>query len=126
MECGYFTLGETDAETVCKTWDFAPLRDDAITAMRWAIDRVKAGVYWPPTPKDAWTRDYGSLFLESPEQSVNPGWISDQEARISSVTPAAAHGDVRPPCLGVGGRVSSRAAEKNASPSPTERYSTAG
>ena len=99
IECGYFTLGKTDVETVCNTWDLAPLRDDAITAMRWVIDRVKAGVYWPPTPKDAWSRDYGSLFLESPEQSVSPGWISDQEARISSVTPAAAHGDVRLPRL---------------------------
>jgi hypothetical protein len=45
-ECGYFVLGETEAETVCKAWDFAPLRDDAVAAVRWVIGRVKAGVYW--------------------------------------------------------------------------------
>jgi ATP-dependent helicase/nuclease subunit B len=84
VECGYFALGETEAETVCKTWDFAPLRDDAVAAMRWVIDRVKAGVYWPPAPKDAWARDYGSLFLESPAQSVSPDWISDQASRLAS------------------------------------------
>ena len=81
-ECGYFVLGETETETVCKTWDFAPCRDDAVTTLRWVIDRVKAGIYWPPTPRDAWQRDYSSLFLETPEQSVSPDWVSDQKARF--------------------------------------------
>jgi ATP-dependent helicase/nuclease subunit B len=76
VECGYFVLGETEAETVCKTWDFDGVRDDAVSAVRWVIDRVKAGIYWPPSPKAAWERDYGSLFLESPEQSVSPEWIA--------------------------------------------------
>ena len=97
VECGYFVLGETESETVCKSWDFESCRDDAVAAIRWVLGRVKAGIYWPPEPKDAWARDYGSLFLESPGQSVSPEWISDQEARLSSVTTATAHGDIRPP-----------------------------
>ena len=76
VECGYVVLGETETETVCKAWAFEPTRDAAVTAIRWVIDHVKAGVYWPPTPKDAWERDYGSLFLETPEQSVSPDWIA--------------------------------------------------
>ena len=89
VECGYFVLGETEAETVCKTWDFEPCRDDAAEAVRWVIGRVKAGIYWPPAPKDAWARDYGALFLESPGQSVSPDWIRDQEKRLAFVGQAS-------------------------------------
>ncbi len=97
-ECGYFVLGETEAETACKAWDFAPLRDDAVAAVRWVIGRVKAGVYWPPTPKDAWARDYGSLFLDSPELSVSPAWIADQERRLSGDRSVPAPGDCGQAC----------------------------
>jgi ATP-dependent helicase/nuclease subunit B len=83
VECGYFVLGETEAETVCKAWTFEPARDDAVAAVRWVIDRIQAGIYWPPTPKDAWARDYESLFLEHPEQSVSSDWIRGQEARLA-------------------------------------------
>ena len=83
VECGYFTLGETEAETVCQTWDFSACRDEAVEAVRWVISRVKKGIYWPPSPKEAWARDYGSLILESPEQSVAPDWIADQAARLA-------------------------------------------
>ncbi len=87
VECGYFVLGETEAETVCKAWEFTTCRDDAVTAVRWVIDRVQAGIYWPPTPRAVWERDYGTLFLETPEQSVSPGWISDQESRLAKGGP---------------------------------------
>ncbi len=83
VECGYFVLGETEAETVCRAWNFEPARDDAVAAVRWVIDRVRAGIYWPPAPKDLWARDYGSLFLEAPAQSIGPDWTSDQEARLA-------------------------------------------
>jgi ATP-dependent helicase/nuclease subunit B len=83
-ECGYLVLGETEAETVCRTWDFQACRDEAISALRWAIDRVRAGLFWPPTPGDAWARDYASLFLDRPEQSVSRDWIADQEARLKA------------------------------------------
>ncbi|MEI7899862.1 MAG: PD-(D/E)XK nuclease family protein [bacterium] len=81
VECGFFVLGETEAETTCKTWNFESTRDDAVTAIRWVIDRVSAGIYWPPTAQDAWKRDYASLFLETPGQSISLDWIRDQEAR---------------------------------------------
>ena len=84
VECGYLVLGETAAETVCRTWCFDTCRDEAVHAMRWVIDRVKAGIFWPPTPGEAWARDYGSLFLERPEQSIAQDWIADQEARLAA------------------------------------------
>jgi ATP-dependent helicase/nuclease subunit B len=83
VECGYFVLGETEAETVCKAWNFDSARDDAVAAVRWAVGRIQAGLYWPPTPKDAWERDYESLFLEHPEQSVSSDWIRSQEALLA-------------------------------------------
>ena len=82
-ECGYFVLGETETETVCKTWDFVPLRDSAIAAMRHVIACVTAGIYWPPSSKDIWERDFGSLFLDSPVQSIDATWIDDQTARLN-------------------------------------------
>ena len=83
VECGYFVLGETEAETVCKAWDFVAVRDDAVTAVRRVIDCVRSGIHWPPSPKGIWERDYGSLFLEHPEQSLSLGWIRDQESRLA-------------------------------------------
>lgn len=84
VDCGYIVLGETESETVCTAWDFAGCRDSAATAVRWVIDCVKAGRYWPPASSDEWARDFGSLFLESPEASVSLSWIADQEARLAA------------------------------------------
>ncbi|MDD4017217.1 MAG: PD-(D/E)XK nuclease family protein [Kiritimatiellae bacterium] len=83
VECGYFVVAETLEDTICTAWDLAPFRDDAVAAMRWVIGRMQAGIYWPPTPRDEWARDYASLFLETPGQSINRDWIADQEARLA-------------------------------------------
>jgi len=81
-ECGYFVLGETEAETVCRTWDFSSLRESAIDTLRHAIMRIRAGIFWPPSPKNIWERDYAALFLDSPEQSIASEWIDDQKSRL--------------------------------------------
>jgi ATP-dependent helicase/nuclease subunit B len=83
VACGYFVLGETEAETVCQTWSFDPLRDEAVAAARRVIDGVRAGVFWPPSPKAVWSRDYASLFLEGPENEIAPEWLADQAARLA-------------------------------------------
>lgn len=83
VACGYFVLGETEEETVCRTWDFSGCRDEAAEAVRGVIDRVRAGLFWPPSPKDEWARDYATLFLESPEASVSRDWIADQQRRLA-------------------------------------------
>jgi ATP-dependent helicase/nuclease subunit B len=82
VACGYFVVGETEGETTCQTWDFSSCRNEAATAVRWVIDRIRAGLFWPPSPKGEWVRDYGTLFLETPEQSVSRNWIADQEKRL--------------------------------------------
>lgn len=83
VACGYFTLGETPADTLCQTWDPAPGRDAAIASARWVIRRVTDGIFWPPSPNDAWARDYASLFLDTPEQSLSPAWLADQRQRLA-------------------------------------------
>ena len=83
IACGYFTLGETEAETVCKTWDFSPYQDAAVACVRCVIERVKAGIFWPPSRKQAWAWDFASLFMDSPEASIDAAWICDQEARLA-------------------------------------------
>jgi len=83
VTCGYFVLGETEAETVCQTWSFDNLRDEAAAAADRVIDGVRAGLFWPPSPQAVWARDYASLFLEGPENEVGTAWIADQQARRS-------------------------------------------
>ena len=89
VECGYFTLGETEAETVCAIWNFAPVREASIAYLHRLTDRLKAGVFWPPSRKQEWSRDYAPLFLETPEKSVGLDWIRDQEAHLSSAAGGA-------------------------------------
>ena len=81
VACGYFALGATADETLCAAWDLAPLRDAAIDCVRRLADGLRDGVFWPPSRRQVWSRDFASLFLETPEKSVSPDWISDQEKR---------------------------------------------
>ena len=83
VECGYFALGETEAETASRTWNLEPVCDSAMDAARRVISGVQSGIFWPPAPNEAWARDYGALFLESPERSISPDWIADQSARLA-------------------------------------------
>ena len=83
VECGYFVLGETAEETRCVTWDFSGYRDQAFNTIQRAVERLQAGLYWPPSPRDVWAYDFASLILESPEQSISLAWLEDQKARLA-------------------------------------------
>jgi len=89
IECGYFALGETAEETLCAAWNLSPLRDSAIACVRRLADDLKAGIFWPPSRRQVWSRDFASLFLESPEKSVSLDWIRDQESRRASAAGGA-------------------------------------
>lgn len=82
IECGYFVIGETAEETQCVTWDFTEYQQVAQETADWVVNRLRAGIFWPPSPKEVWARDYTSLFLESPEKSLASKWIDDQEKRL--------------------------------------------
>jgi hypothetical protein len=83
VECGYFVLGETADETRCVTWDFSGYRDHAYNTVQRAAERLQAGLYWPPSPRNVWSYDFASLILESPEQSLSRAWLDDQKARLA-------------------------------------------
>jgi hypothetical protein len=83
VECGYFVLGETAAGTQVKAWDFSALCGSAGETARHAIRRIQAGIFWPP--QDI-AREFHPLFLDpqTPEASLSPGWLADQQKRIAS------------------------------------------
>ncbi|MEI6647543.1 MAG: PD-(D/E)XK nuclease family protein [bacterium] len=83
VECGYFVLGETADETRCVTWDFSGYRDHAFNTIQRTVERLQAGLYWPPSPRDVWAYDFASLILESPEQSLSLAWLEDQKVRLA-------------------------------------------
>ena len=79
-ECGYFVLGDTAAETRVKAWDFTPLRANAEDTARRVIQRIRAGIHWPP---QAIAPEFLPLFLDphTPEASLSPEWVAEQKSR---------------------------------------------
>lgn len=84
VECGYFVLGETDVDTGCRAWEFAELQDTARATLRRAVDDIRAGIFWPPSPRREWQRDYAALFLDDPETGLSAAWIADQQRRFGA------------------------------------------
>ena len=80
VECGYFVLGETAADTRVAAWDFSGLLDTAEATARHVIRRVQAGIFWPP--QDI-APDYLPLLLDpnTPGASLSPRWLDDQRER---------------------------------------------
>lgn len=71
-----------DADSPMVLMDFA---DTALETARAAVSAMKAGVYWPPSPQDAWKSPYSgfaSLFMFSPEADLPRDWIAEQEERL--------------------------------------------
>lgn len=78
----YCVLGKT-AET---TGFSEPLssdawQPDAEKLVRRLLAEIRRGVFWPPSPADAWQWDYAGVLFDRPERSVNVAWIADQEER---------------------------------------------
>ena len=46
-----------------------------------ALDRLARGIFYPPSKDSDWSRDYGGLIWESPEQGIDPAWLEDQKGR---------------------------------------------
>ena len=66
----------------------APVRADAVSAaMRRAgeaVARLERGVFWPPSPKRLWAREYGDWFSPGPEETVDEAWLADQARRLAA------------------------------------------
>lgn len=73
IECGYFNLPKSGAETKVDTWaSFAAEHEQAARHCASGIlEDVLRGRFWP-APASAWEDDFVSLHLGRPEQTVNP------------------------------------------------------
>ena len=82
ISSAYCVLGKT-AETTLFT---GPMNGafvaEAEAKVRELIDRIERGIFWPPSPKDAWRWDFASWIFNTPEESVDPAWLADQRRRV--------------------------------------------
>ena len=53
-----------------------------------ALDGIARGIFYPPSKDSDWSRDYGGLIWESPEQGIDPIWLDDQKARTEALRSA--------------------------------------
>ena len=51
-----------------------------------ALDGIARGIFYPPSKDSDWSRDYGGLIWESPEQGIDPIWLDDQKARTEALS----------------------------------------
>lgn len=85
FECGYFVVGDTEMDTGCETWDFDPMRESSDAAIRYVIERVQAGLFWPSVEL---AEEFEPLFPIEPEEGVASEWVADQETRLERLPPA--------------------------------------
>ena len=81
ISSAYCVLGKT-AETTLFT---GPMNGayvpEAEAKVRELIDRIERGIFWPPSPKDAWQWDFAEWIFSTPEESVDEAWLADQRRR---------------------------------------------
>ncbi len=67
----YAILGQSQAETgfsqmiSSEDWNAS-----AKEVVLYLIDQIERGVFWPPSPSDLWRTDFGELFFDTPEKSM--------------------------------------------------------
>ena len=82
ISSAYCILGKT-AETTLFTGPlngaFVP---EAEAKVRELVDRIERGIFWPPSPRNDWQWDFADWIFNTPEESVDPAWLADQQRRI--------------------------------------------
>ena len=85
ISSAYCVLGKT-ADTTLFTGPmngaFVP---EAEAKVRELIDRIERGIFWPPSPKDAWRWDFEDWIFNTPEESVDAVWLADQQRRAEEI-----------------------------------------
>lgn len=73
IQCGYFTLPKSVAETGVQSWDSLSDEHDeaALRCASGVIGDVLRGRFWP-APAPSWNDDYATLHLGRPEQTIDP------------------------------------------------------
>ena len=81
----YCVLAKTAADT-CYSEPFSGADvPDAEAKVKELVDGIERGVFWPPAELSAekaeWRFDFKDWIFNSPEESVDPAWIADQQKR---------------------------------------------
>ena len=50
--------------------------------VRALVDRIERGIFWPPSPKDAWRWDFADWIFNTPEESVDAAWLAAQKKLV--------------------------------------------
>ena len=81
ISSAYCVLGKTADTTLFTGPMNGAFVAEAEAKVRELIDKIERGIFWPPSPKDAWRWDFADWIFNKPEDSVDPAWLADQEKR---------------------------------------------
>ena len=81
ISSAYCVLGKTADTTLFTEPMNGAFVPEAEAKVRELIDRIERGIFWPPSPKDAWRWDFADWIFNTPEESVDEAWLEDQKRR---------------------------------------------
>ena len=81
ISSAYCVLGKTPDTTLFTGPMNGAYVPEAEAKVRELIDRIERGIFWPPSPKDAWRWDFEGWIFNTPEESVDAAWLADQRRR---------------------------------------------
>ena len=81
ISSAYCVLGKTADTTLFTDPMNGAYVPEAEAKVRELIDRIERGIFWPPSPKDAWRWDFESWIFNTPEESVDETWLANQRRR---------------------------------------------
>ena len=82
ISSAYCVLGKTSDTTLFTGPMNGAFVAEAEAKVRELIDRIERGIFWPPSPKDAWRWDFADWIFNTPDASVDPAWLADQMKRM--------------------------------------------
>ena len=81
ISSAYCVLGKTPETTLFTGPMNGAYVPEAEAKVREIIDGIERGVFWPPSPADAWRWDFAEWIFNTPEESVAAEWLADQRLR---------------------------------------------
>ena len=78
----YCVLAKTAGETRYSEPFSGEEVPDAEAVVARLVDGIERGVFWPAADTSEWRWDFGDWIFGSPDESVDPAWIGDQERRL--------------------------------------------
>ena len=82
ISSAYCVLGKTADTTLFTGPMNGAFVAEAEAKVRELIDKIERGIFWPPSPKDAWRWDFADWIFNTPEDSVDPAWLENQLHRL--------------------------------------------